>query len=93
MAGKKVGLGDRMAAQNPVEAAFEAAMDEDGDLGPSPRATSAGPVRKDSFVAMNIRMSPELHRALRMISLDRGESVNSMLVRAAEKIVARNKPL
>ena len=44
-------------------------------------------------MAMNIRMSPELHRALRMISLDRGESVNSMLVRAAEKIVARNKPL
>ncbi len=93
MAVRKDGLGDRMAHSSPVDAAFNAALDEDGDLGPSPRAASAATAKKEVFVAMNIRMSPELHRALRMISLDRGESVNSMLVRAAEKIVARNKPL
>lgn len=47
-------------------------------------------VAKDTDKMVNVRVSKELHRRFRMASIDRGESMNLLIVRAMVDYADRN---
>ena len=64
--------------------------DSGNDLSYTTGKGSQRRVAKDTDKMLNVRVSKELHRRFRMESIDRGESMNLLIVRAMVDYVDRN---
>lgn len=82
---KGSGMGARVAAApaNAVAAGFAAAT---GSSLPEPAEPEA-PAKAD-VVALNIRLPKDMHRTLRRIAFDEETSINTLLITAAERMLA-----